>query len=325
MLTAQEMSRTTEPLLAPEQRPRVPQGKRLLLCVGAQKAGTTWLAQMLGRGPSCHVQPIEKERHYFSTAYRNNTGMRGWRSKMILNLLTDIEACNDREYAQRVRHLQCQVDLMKILKGGRAGAHAWMTQLARSSGDKPYLCDFTPDYAFAAPGAFQEMAEYISPEGRRPKFIFIMRDPVDRYWSALRMFLLHNDVPEADAPQRLEEWIERDSKHSRMSAMRHCDYRYTVEQLDAHVPSQDVHFMFYETMFEQDTFDRLCRFLEIEPYPADVGSRVHEGRPFPFPHEKWAALRAGFDDIYTFAFDRFGDAIPEHWRRESNRPRPDLA
>src|SRR3984957_2732032 len=42
------------------------------LCIGAQKAGTTWLHKMLGQHPGAWLPPI-KEIHYFDRLYRKKS------------------------------------------------------------------------------------------------------------------------------------------------------------------------------------------------------------------------------------------------------------
>lgn len=319
MAEMMERERLDAPLLPPEERPAVPAGKQMLFCVGAQKAGTTWLARNLSQHPECHFYPFDKELHYFDVAYGARGGMRAWKGRAIRRLLDDIETLDDAAYARRVRRIQGELNLMKIYRGGAMGAGAWMFHLARDSGRARYLCDFTPDYSYSPPGAYREMAEYVSPEGRRPKFIFILRDPVDRYWSFLRMMLRHRDVPDDKAEERLMQWMTHDLTHMDLARRNHCDYRYTVGQLEAHVPPEDVLFLFYETMFEQPVFDRICRFLGIAAHEAQPEERVHEGQHVPFPTERWSEVRAALDDIYEFAFSRFGYAVPAHWRRTAYR------
>lgn len=303
------------PRLPPDRRPRVPPGKQLLFCVGAQKAGTTWLAANLARSPACHFYPFEKELHHFNTAYSSGRGMRAWKARVVAGLLADAADLDAEAYAARLRRVQCELDLMKILKRGEAGARAWMFALGRGAGEARYLCDFTPDYALVPPAAWREMSEYVSAEGRRPKFIFILRDPVDRYWSFLRMMIRHREVPLPEAGARLADWLAHDLAQGNLSRRNHCDYRYTMKQLDTVVPPEDRLILFYETMFAPDAFARVCDFLGIAGHAADPETKVHEGLDFALPRDRWSDLRAALDDIYAFAFERFGAEVPEYWHR----------
>lgn len=312
------MSETSEKRIAvgvpPEDRPKVPDGRRMLFCVGAQKAGTTWLAKALGDHPACHFYPFEKELHYFDTAYGMNPGMKKWRLRQVRGLFDRLDHVDGKQYSDLIRKVQGNLDLLKVFRSGRLGAQAWMYHLARDAKDARYLCDFTPDYAYCPPEAFAEMASYIAPDGARPKVIFLMRDPIDRHWSFLRMLIRHRDVPKERAPETLRGWLQHDIDHGPIARRHHCDYRRTVELLDQHVPQEDTLLMFYEDMFVQESYDRVCDFLEIERQEADF-SMVHEGMKAGFPEDLYYPMRESLADIYQFAFDRFGDAVPDRWRR----------
>lgn len=307
------------PLVPKDKRVAVPSGRQMLFCLGAQKAGTTWLAANLAQSAECHFYPFEKELHYFDVTYGANTGMRGWKGEVIRRLLVELNDLDDTEYMRRMRRVQSELNLMRIYRSGPEAALAWMNQLQRYAEDARYLCDFTPDYAYCPPGAYQEMAEYVSPEGLRPKFLYIMRDPVDRYWSFLRMMVVHNDIRHDRAEERLRKWMSNDMDRIELARLNHCDYRYTVDQLDAHVPPEDVLYLFYETLFDPGVFEKICAFLEIAPVEPDRNRRVHEGLTLPFPEDRWDDVRSGLDDIYQFAFDRFGEAVPERWHRAQYR------
>lgn len=310
---------TDEPValgLPPEDRPAVPAGRQMLFCVGAQKAGTTWLAGTLGKHPACHFFPFEKELHYFDTAYRVHTGMKKFRLRQVRRLFEDVEEAEGPRYADLIRRMQGNLDLLKVFRSGKLGAQAWMHLLSRGAGQARYLCDFTPDYAYCPPEAYAEMASYVSPEGARPKFIFVMRDPVDRHWSFLRMLIRHRDVPIEEAPQTLRGWLTHDVSTGVLARRNNCDYRRTVEMLEAHVPPEDRLVLFYEDLFTQERYDQICDFLGIDRTPADF-STVHEGLKSGFPEDLFQPARESLGDIYDFAFERYGDAVPERWRRET--------
>ncbi|MEL6207671.1 MAG: sulfotransferase domain-containing protein [Pseudomonadota bacterium] len=298
----------------PADRPKVPVGKRMLFCVGAQKAGTTWLSKNLSEHPDCHFYPFEKELHYFDTAYGANPGMKTWRLKQVRRLFDQLDEAEGAAYADLVHRLQGNLDLLKIFREGQLGAQAWMFHLQRGSGDARYLCDFTPDYAYCPFEAFEDMASYHAPDGARPKFVFLMRDPVDRHWSFLRMLIRHRDVPLEHAPETLRGWLQHDVTHGPLSQRNHCNYAQTVAYLEQVAPAQDVLVMFYEDMFEQKSYDRVCDFLGIARRAGDF-SAVHEGIKSDFPDDMFQPLRESLAETYEFAFERWGDAVPERWRR----------
>ena len=296
-------------------RPEVPHGRQMLFCVGAQKGGTTWLSENLARHPSCHFYEHDKELHYFDTAYGVNRGMRAWQLRRARQMFDAIDGADGKTYTDLLRQIQGRLDLLKIYRDAPLGARAWMFHLARGAGNARYLCDFTPDYANCPPEAFAEMASYVSPEEARPKVIYVMRDPVDRHWSFLRMTLDHRDVPDSKAQEMLARWLDNDTGQD-LARRGHCDYRLAVDKIETHFPEDDRLILFFEDMFEQSAYDRVTDFLGIARQKADF-SKVHAGRRHPLAEDDARRLRAALDDIYSFAFERWGDAVPTRWRRFS--------
>src|SRR5262245_149682 len=91
--------------------------KTLVLGIGAQKTGTTWLHRYLSRRPEIYIAPI-KERHYFDGKYRPdicgamerrfakrlddkaekpNFGKKESSNQSILNLKARVEMKNDSD------------------------------------------------------------------------------------------------------------------------------------------------------------------------------------------------------------------------------------
>jgi hypothetical protein len=295
----------------------VPEGKRLLFCVGAQKAGTTWLSRNLAAHPDCHFFPFEKELHHFDVAHGVNTAVRRWRLRHLRALADKLEEAGPEEFGELVRRMQGNLDLLKIFRPGPAGARAWMSALSRGAGRARWLCDFTPDYANLPGAAFAEMAACRAPDGGRPRFVFLMRDPVDRHWSYLRMFVAHRGIPEGRRKAKLRQMLQHDAADPELWRRKNNDYRRTIAMLETVAPPDDVLTMFYEELFSQRSYDRVCDFLGIERRPVDP-ARIHEGAvSMPLPPRMFAPLRRNLGPTYDFAFQRFGDAVPARWRREA--------
>lgn len=317
-MTAQDGQRRAEPGHAAQAggaRPLVPKGKRMLFCVGAQKGGTTWLAENLARHPECHFFPFEKELHYFDTAYGDAQGMKWFRVNLHMKpMLARLERAEGETFTRVLRRLQGQVDLMKIFRDAPLGARAWMHFLARDAGDATWLCDFTPDYAYCPDAAYAEMAGYRGEAGP-PKFLFLMRDPVDRHWSYLRMLLVHRDIPEEEHEQTLRGWLEHDIAHGPIARREYSNYPDTLAKLERHVPEEDRLVLFTEDLFRQETYARVCDFLGIARRAPDF-SVVHEGvEAYDIPQDLYPAFRESLAEIYDHVFARWGDAVPERWRR----------
>lgn len=139
------------------------------LCIGAQKAGTTWLYSMLKQNKSVFLPPI-KEIHFLDSIYVD--GHDKW-----------IEA----SFAKRSKTLSLKPGYFKYFKRLRAldrTTDAWYAAVfEHPKAEGRITGEITPAYSIL-PTEGIERARAINPD---MKLIFIIRDPVDRALSQLRM------------------------------------------------------------------------------------------------------------------------------------------
>ncbi len=128
-------------------------------CVGAQKAGTTWLYYQLAAHPDFWMPPL-KEVHYFDQLSRTRAPAPPVRDSR--------DAC----FLARVKRLseQSHIDLENY-------ARLFEPKGALLSGD------ITPAYSMLN----EELIERIAARFPNARVIFIARDPVERAWSQLSM------------------------------------------------------------------------------------------------------------------------------------------
>jgi hypothetical protein len=145
------------------------------LGIGAQKAATTWLDRCLRRHPSLWLPPI-KELHYFDDpgAARPVLG-RGWAGRRLR-----------RQLAPRLRADLRFRDRIGLRWDARYffGRRDDEWYLSLFPGDSDAVSgEITPDYSILDAGAVARVHRLL-PE---VKLIFLMRDPIDRSWSQIRM------------------------------------------------------------------------------------------------------------------------------------------
>jgi hypothetical protein len=302
------MTTAGAPAAAPLARP-LPGGRRMLFCVGAQKAGTTWLSANLAPHPACHFA-FQKEVHFFDVAFGANPGGVRFAANRVADMARRIETAKGRQFDRLARNIMGRVDMLGVFQAPPDGAQAYLDHFLRDAGPARWLCDFTPDYANLP----REGLEAMRAMGERPRFIFLMRDPVDRLWSQTRMLLRFDNVPTAEAEARVRRILRDFLSQGPLWQRPHCNYRRTVAELEAVVPEEDLLILFYEDLFRQESLDRVWDFLGEERRPGDF-SVVHEGIRVPFPGDLYDDLRAGLSDAYDFAFERWGDAVPDRWRQ----------
>jgi len=142
------------------------------LCVGAQKAGTSWLYQQLERHPDFWMPPV-KELHYFDQLNRTKKfhppRCGDARDSSFINGMKDLSA-------------QFYLDLDSY---GRLFSHKG-TQLSG---------DISPAYSTLT----DEIIERVVNHFPNMKVVFLARDPVERAWSQLSMGVRLGMIKKFDA------------------------------------------------------------------------------------------------------------------------------
>jgi hypothetical protein len=249
------------------------------LGIGAQKCGTSWLHVNLRQHPQIWLPP-KKEIHFFDT--------------------------RDLPIREQFNHYSVKRPLGMYLRGrlgkdlrrgqwDRVGWHAnyflrprteaWYGSLFPDS-TAAIPGDITPIYGTLDGDQVRRVAELVP--GAR--LIFLMREPVSRIWSELRM--AHRlrvggfrgcpwdsleDVPVPDLIR------EADSGGMLISA----DYARQLGTWAAHFPAQQLFVGFLDEIREDPSLflSRVCSFLGVDPSVAwpEAKQARHEGAPVPLP------------------------------------------
>jgi Sulfotransferase domain len=133
--------------------------------------------------------------------------------------------------------------------------------------------------------------------------VYIMRDPIERAWSAWHMLGGGSNFDMADSAHMLTENYLA------------CKYQETVEALDK-VFARPLYF-FYEDFFQQYNVDRICDQLGISRYPARIDLVYNKGKydkhiPNKFI-DKFGRCNKNRRAV-KFIHERFGHDVP--WRLE---------
>lgn len=150
------------------------------LGIGAQKAGTTWLARNLRTHPGLWL-PAIKELVYFNAA--NVPQDRAWTQRHRARAATDVI----RAAFARAERQGKMPDLAMVRAVAEIGAgevsDAWYGAIFAAAGPDLLAGEVTPDYALL-PRAGLEHIRRLNPG---IKALLLLRDPIARSWSDLRM------------------------------------------------------------------------------------------------------------------------------------------
>lgn len=274
----------------------------VLFCVGAAKAGTTWLYNQLFAHPDCHLRTI-KELHYFGSLESGHFGhqLKALRGKMaILKRRAD--------GAGRERKLADLEEWIAVLRQRREDIPGYLSYLTGGRGSCRLVADMTPAYGLLPEQRLRAMAG-IAPDVR---FLFLLRDPVARLWSHVRM-IARRESTAAEFPGAASRLMEQVLDGAPSGAVERGDYAGILTRLMAAVDPSRLMIQFQEDMISRSGFARLCAFLGIAPAEADFERRVHQGAALPLNAAQARRAREFLRPQYEFVGRLLGD-LPPAWQ-----------
>lgn len=268
----------------------------LLFCVGAAKAGTSWLYRYLADHPECHVRPI-KELHYFDALdfgqvdrqIREITAARD-------TVLRRIDTVARGKVPRLLEHVTACEHYLELLGSGEEDIPGYLGYLAEGLVDEKVLADVTPAYSLLSEDRFAMMAG-ILPDVR---FIYLMRDPVDRLWSHARMIAAQRGGAGSNVEALADRVLKRVFQGKEETIAERGDYRATLLKLAEVVEEGRLCIVLYEDLFDRGGTDRICDFLGIGRMPAKADLAVNAGPDLAMTEEQRAAAREWLAPQYEF-------------------------
>ena len=290
-----------------------------MFCVGATKAGTSWLYDYLHGHPDCVLQSV-KESHFFDTiakprmkpqidAWKDQRDqLRDRKDKAIINA--------DPIRATRLqKQIDDLTDLIKAVRKRDDGIPAYRDYLYAGAQDAKLVGDLTPAYALLDE---QRLAQIMA-MAEDVKIVFLMRDPIDRLWSHARMIAKRTtNTPDGFVQKSRAVLKSVTCEGGDLQLSARGDYPAIVAKLKNAVPKDKLYFEYFERLLTDDGIRDLCNFLGISYVPANTDKKVHEGKSLEMDDEMrgWAAEFTA--PHYAFVKETFG-ALPERWQANMAR------
>lgn len=281
----------------------------VMFCIGATKAGTSWLYRYLHDHPQVWLRSI-KEIHFFDTWDLNDHATTRdifVRHRHGLNARLPA-ASSDWQRKNIERQIRDADQVLSLIDGDAADAGAYVSYLQEGAGEAQVVGDLTPSYALLSEDRFREMAKM----GERVVFIYLMRDPVARLWSHVRMQAVRNPgkkYPLEVKAQNIMGRVVHDKAEKHI--LERGDYRSVIKRLKASVAPEDCFFEFSENLGSEASVTRLCEFLGIDVAPVKRAT-AHEGQKIPMREGHEEAAVDLLSRQYKFAKRTFGD-LPAKW------------
>jgi sulfotransferase family protein len=268
------------------------------LCIGAAKAGTTWLDRNLRRHPDLHL-PAIKELHYFNAVHVRRHAVWSARHRQkhgsrLFRTYIDTTDADQYDYAYLAR-------LADIIEG-RLSDH-WYGRIFSLAKPEQVCGEVSPDYYRLKEPALQHIAR-LCPE---VKIILSMRDPIGRTWSGLRMDALRLGTADASVLMDLAsnpDWERR------------SDYPTILALWRTIFPDERLKTIVMDDIAERPfvVLEDLCAYLGV-PYDENIfpkaGNPIHVGEKLDMPPELYDNLKRRLEPVY----DRIVQMFPEMGRR----------
>lgn len=268
--------------------------------IGAQKSGTSWLANYLFEHPECAFSPI-KEMHVFDCLddSRLNAQFGNQFAEAIL------------DHAQRLVQgdKQCANNLFLWSFRERILAQPllyrdYFAHLVQSQ----HKCfgEITPSYSMLSERGFQ-MILALYPNA---KFIYLMRDPVERFWSAVRF---NNQYKGLDSIDGMKRFLQTPSTAVHFERAR---YQSTLTNLLRVVDLSKTFLCFYEDMFGPNGAEmiaKLTAFLGISYRQPNFNQQVNKAVNADVEIGMKAEIFKYHKEVYENVFQLFPKDTPQAW------------
>lgn len=281
------------------------------LGIGSHRAGTTWLYEQLSRSPRVWLPPV-KELHYFdrsprypspshlavTSPLRRTFGasrpVRQWQRRGL------------RQAAQLLSHGDLTGAGWRIRFHLRPVNDQWYTTLFAAAPAGVPCGEITPAYSILDDADVSRIVQ-VAPQAR---VILLLRDPVDRAWSNIRLAVMRNEA----SPSAIRERLDREGVRARSDSIG------TLQRYLRHFPPDQILVGFFDAIVEQPRalLHDIGTFLGVgdlgvEPTAERVNAATAQSIPDDIRGELVARLRP-----QTEALAKVFGGYPATW--SSDRP-----
>jgi hypothetical protein len=284
--------------------------QNLFLCMGAQRAGTTWLHSQLVNHPEIGFSD-RKEIHYFDAMHSGSLLLARNKVDQLGKVLRENRLVLERYFTDLSSGKPVHKGIQALLSP--VNDQWYIRRFVQNK--KKYASDFSPEYALLPDAGF----ENINRVCLNKKILFIMRDPIERAKSAMRYFFKMRNKNIQDVSKKEFEQLALSDFIIGMSS-----YQITIQRLRKHFDDKDLLFLFFEDMMQekQATINRITRFLEIAEtalLEAKSERRVNETHVFDFPSEIHEILKINLKNTYSELSILF-PKLPKSWEAVWQEP-----
>lgn len=275
--------------------------KIFLLGVGCQKGGTSWLHKYLHGHQNCDFG-FRKEYHVFDAIHLK--GEKRFRKKAVRNFAKLADRIIDGKVKFKgSANPSTQMQLVDFYRSTDSYFN-YFHGLAHRSDETKVVGDITPSYAGLPQKVFEDIKSNLEDRNFDVRVVFLMRDPVERIYSAARMSM--RDARASGKPVTRTENETFLDLYAERKSDRRSRYDATIKILDDVFEQEKIYYGFYEDLFEDAQVKSICDFLNIGYVAPNFQERVNSSAQTEELSEANAKIaRDHFAETYDFVQARF--------------------
>lgn len=273
--------------------------KPTFLGIGAHRSATTWLTKMLRANPEIYLPPV-KEIHFFDMSPH-------YPSPSINNRE------NDRFWTRIYgRYLSClNPEIKSWFENYLFGKHDldWYLSLFNGAENHTAIGEITPAYSML------EVSDISLIQNMNPnlKIIFLMRNPLERTWSAALHYLKLNNLELKSLSESEISRLLMESAQSRRS-----NYLATINNWMSIFPEEQFFFSYLDEVKKHpgELLSSVFDFLEVRDTlqgEIDFQEKVNSSYNDQLPEKHRAVLHQIFDDQIYALYGKLNNPIIKSW------------
>lgn len=259
--------------------------KTFLLCLGTQKAGTSWLWDFLKDIPNIDFGSL-KEYHVFDRLLFQEF------IREDLKILDSVAA--DKQKILSNRNLWKRL----LMISNTQEYFNYFCNILNSQ-TKNLTGDFTPEYSLLDVDKLRYIKEEFENRNIKTKVIFLMREPVERIWSADRMTM-----------RETNRIIPLVGSHNSKFVEMFTRYETIIPKIESVFDEENIYYNFYENLFTDDTIKEILSFLDIPFVKADFSKRVNSSKYQEIGKIQREFVQEYYSETYSFVKSKFTKNYP---------------
>jgi Sulfotransferase family len=269
----------------------------LFIALGPPRTGSRWLTNYLTKHTEILMSPLLMLNYFTKTS-----SFHQYYETRLKKLEGDFTEKNDKEGG----HLSPAIDRLRDRVRMNQDPDAYLEYFRKRWTSEKVFADVTPSYYAEDRDMFARMRDAHG----KVRFLFVLRNPIDRFCSGLRLAEMQDTA--FDPIARLDSILSSNATPWRRN------YISTLTDLDAAIPTAELKVCFFEELFDIAGIGDLCTFLGVETQPADFASPLNQSEGFELDAERRGRLYAKFEPNYRYLQDRYG-RLPNSWLEDMER------